>query len=84
MKRRATGLRGYSIVLVRDATTGVECHDTVDALWATRIALHEVEYACSVASHGLSEACKVKRKHGQFRGHDTQFLLSRSCGVHKP
>ena len=35
--------RGYNIVLVRDATTGVEFHDTVDTLTATEIAIREFE-----------------------------------------
>lgn len=35
--------RGYDIVLVRDATTGVEFHDSVDALTATEIAIREIE-----------------------------------------
>jgi len=35
--------RGYDIILVRDATTGVEFHDTVDELAATEIAVREIE-----------------------------------------
>jgi nicotinamidase-related amidase len=35
--------RGYNIVLVRDATTGVEFDDTVEALIATNIAIREIE-----------------------------------------
>lgn len=35
--------RGYNIVLVRDATTGVEFHDTVAQETATQIAIREIE-----------------------------------------
>ncbi|MBT4496251.1 MAG: isochorismatase family protein [Gemmatimonadetes bacterium] len=44
--------RGYNIVLVRDATTGVEFHDSVEELTATEIAIREVEtkYAWSTTT----------------------------------
>jgi nicotinamidase-related amidase len=35
--------RGYNIILVRDATTGVEFHDSVASLTATNIAIREIE-----------------------------------------
>lgn len=35
--------RGYNIVLVRDATTGIEFHDTVDTLAATEMTVREIE-----------------------------------------
>jgi nicotinamidase-related amidase len=35
--------RGYNLILVRDATTGVEFHDTVDTLAATEICVREIE-----------------------------------------
>jgi nicotinamidase-related amidase len=41
--------RGYNIILVRDATTGIEFHDTVGAQLATEIAFREVE-----TKHGWS------------------------------
>jgi len=37
------GNRGYNIILIRDATTGVEFHDSVDQLTATNIAIREIE-----------------------------------------
>ena len=51
--------RGYNIVLVRDATTGVEFHDTVDGLTATEITVREVEtkYAWSTTTDALVDAC---------------------------
>ncbi|MFH1569588.1 MAG: isochorismatase family protein, partial [Gemmatimonadota bacterium] len=51
--------RGYDIVLVRDATTGVEFHDTVDELAATAMTIREVEtkYAWSTTTDELVRAC---------------------------
>ena len=36
---------GYDVILIRDATTAVEFHDTLDGLWATELAIRYVEYA---------------------------------------
>jgi len=35
--------RGYNAILIRDATTGIEGHDTVASLTATNMAIREVE-----------------------------------------
>jgi nicotinamidase-related amidase len=35
--------RGYNIILVRDATAGIEFHDTIEAETATQIAIREIE-----------------------------------------
>jgi len=35
--------RGYNCILIRDATTGIEYHDTADSLTATEMAIREVE-----------------------------------------
>jgi len=35
--------RGYNIILVRDATSGIEFHDTVDTETATRMQIREIE-----------------------------------------
>ncbi len=40
---RAMRDRGYNVVLLPDATTGVEFPDTFDGLWATELAIREVE-----------------------------------------
>lgn len=50
--------RGYNIVLVRDATTGVEFHDSVEELTATEIAIREVEtkYAWSTTTDAFIAA----------------------------
>jgi len=50
--------RGYNIVLVRDATTGVEFHDSVEDLTATEIAIREVEtkYAWSTTTDAFIDA----------------------------
>jgi len=35
--------RGYNVVLLRDATTGIESHDTVDELLMTQMTIREIE-----------------------------------------
>jgi nicotinamidase-related amidase len=35
--------KGYNLILIRDATTGVEFHDTIDTLTATEITIREIE-----------------------------------------
>jgi nicotinamidase-related amidase len=42
---RAFRARGYNVVLLRDCTTAIEGHDTVDALAGTRQAIRELEMA---------------------------------------
>ncbi|NLC57916.1 MAG: cysteine hydrolase [Armatimonadetes bacterium] len=51
--------RGYNIILVRDATTGIECHDTVEDLWATRMTIREIEtkYGWSTTTEAFVAAC---------------------------
>jgi nicotinamidase-related amidase len=55
----ATSHKGYNVVLLRDATTGVEFHDSVDQLTATEIAIREIEtkYAWSALSTDFNTAC---------------------------
>ena len=52
---------GYNIILVRDATTGVEFHDTVADLTATRIAIREIEtkHGWSTTTSSFVEACEA-------------------------
>ncbi|MEW6754135.1 MAG: isochorismatase family protein [Candidatus Latescibacterota bacterium] len=51
--------RGYNVVLVRDATTGIEFHDTVETLAATAMTIREVEtkYAWSTTVDAVAAAC---------------------------
>ncbi|HZO88499.1 MAG TPA: isochorismatase family protein [Chthonomonadaceae bacterium] len=51
--------RGYNIILVRDATTGIEFHDTVDTLQATAMTVREIEtkYAWSTTTEAFVAAC---------------------------
>ncbi len=51
--------RGYNNVLVRDATTGVEFHDSVTDLTATQITIREIEtkYGWSTTVEDLIQAC---------------------------
>ncbi|MFH1574699.1 MAG: cysteine hydrolase family protein [Acidobacteriota bacterium] len=51
--------RGYNIILARDATTGIEFHDTVEALAATEITVREIEtkYGWSTTTDGFVSAC---------------------------
>lgn len=50
--------RGYDIILVRDATAGVEFHDTVNQLSATGMAIREMEakWAWSTTAEALIQA----------------------------
>lgn len=50
--------KGYNIILVRDATTGVEFHDTVEQCTATEIAIREIEtkYAWSTTTDHILHA----------------------------
>ena len=56
---RAFRERGYNIVLLRDATTGLEYHDTVNDLLATRMAIREIENigAFSCLTEDFIQAC---------------------------
>jgi nicotinamidase-related amidase len=51
--------RGYNTILLRDATTGVEFPDTLDGLWATELAIREVEqkYGFSASNNDFFKAC---------------------------
>jgi nicotinamidase-related amidase len=51
--------RGYNLVLIRDATTGIEFHDTLDSLTATEIQIREIEtkYAWSTTTDAFIAAC---------------------------
>lgn len=40
---RAMAQRGYNVVLLRDATIGIEAHDTLDGAWLTQAAVRSVE-----------------------------------------
>ena len=57
---RAMAGRGYNIVLLRDATTGVEFPDTLDKLFTTEISIREVEqqYGFSASNEGFFTACR--------------------------
>ena len=52
--------RGYNTILLREATTGVEFPDTLDGLWATELAIREVEqkYGFSTSNSDFFEACR--------------------------
>jgi nicotinamidase-related amidase len=54
----AMGGRGYNLILIRDATTGVEFHDTVDSLAATEMTVREIEtkYAWSTTTDAFLDA----------------------------
>ncbi len=55
---RSMGRYGYNIILLRDATTGVEFPDTYDNLFTTEISVREVEqqYGFSASNADLFEA----------------------------
>lgn len=53
--------RGYNLVLVRDATTGIEFHDTAETLTATEMAVREIEtkQAWSTLTEEILTACSA-------------------------
>jgi nicotinamidase-related amidase len=55
--------RGYNIILVRDATTGIEFHDTVDTLAATEMTIREIEtkYGWSTTTDAFVGACATSK-----------------------
>jgi nicotinamidase-related amidase len=55
----AMNARGYNLILVRDATTGIEFHDTAEQLTATEIQIREVEtkYGWSTTTDAVVAAC---------------------------
>ena len=61
---RAMGKRGYNIVLLRDATGGVEYADTLDRMWATELAIREVEdrFGFTASNADFLRACEEARK----------------------
>ena len=57
---RAMKNRGYNLILLRDATTGVETHDTVANLLTTKVYVQQIElYAYSVTTEGFIKACQA-------------------------
>jgi len=58
---RAMSSRGYNIILLREATTGVEFPDTVDQLFTTEIAIREVEqqYGFTSSKKDFLRACQT-------------------------
>jgi nicotinamidase-related amidase len=50
---RAMAQRGYNPIVLRDCTTAVEHHDTVDELWATRATLIDMEYYWAFTSSSV-------------------------------
>ena len=58
---RAMTRRGYNIVLLRDATTGVEFPDTLDQLFTTEITIREVEQQCgfTASNEDFFTACRA-------------------------
>ncbi len=55
--------RGYNVILLRDATEGVEFPDTLEQGWATELAVREVEqkYGYTATSADLIAACGKAR-----------------------
>ncbi|MEM7131625.1 MAG: isochorismatase family protein [Chloroflexota bacterium] len=58
---RAMAQRGYNLILLRDATTGVEFPDTLYNLFTTEMAIREVEQQCgfSASNDDFFAACKT-------------------------
>ena len=64
---RSMARRGYNIVLLREATTGVEFPDTLDKLMTTEIAIREVEqqYGFTASNADFYGACRQFSNSGQ-------------------
>ena len=60
---RAMGGRGYNVILIRDATTGVEYPDTLASLTVTEVAIREVEnqIGFSASNADFIAACEAAR-----------------------
>jgi nicotinamidase-related amidase len=58
---RAMAGRGYNVILLREATTGVEFPDTVATLFVTEIAIREVEqqHGFSASNGDFIAACRA-------------------------
>jgi nicotinamidase-related amidase len=56
---RAMAQRGYNIVLLRDATLGIESHDTLEGGWLTHAAIRSVEMMTghTAATRDFIHAC---------------------------
>jgi len=63
---RAMAERGYNPILIRDCTTALEAHDTVQDLLATKVFMWEIEhkYGFSTSSEQFIEACGSIGAHG--------------------
>ena len=58
---RAFRKRGYNLILLRDCTTAIETHDTVDDLLITHLAIRDFEMmdiAWTTASEDFRKACE--------------------------
>jgi nicotinamidase-related amidase len=60
---RAMSCRGYNVILLRDATEGVEFPDTLDKRWATELATREVEqvWGFTASCEDFRAACAAAR-----------------------
>ncbi|KYH40884.1 MAG: hypothetical protein AYL32_009080 [Candidatus Bathyarchaeota archaeon B26-2] len=60
---RAMGARGYNVILLRDCTTAIENHDTVDELLITKMSIRHIEtlLGFSTTSEDFIKACRALR-----------------------
>ena len=60
---RAMQARGYNVILLRDCTTAIEGHETVEGGWLTKAAIldHEMIIGHTTTSAALIEACEEAR-----------------------
>ena len=56
---KAMADRGYNMILIRDCTSALESHDTIDQMLTTRLFIHDIEWrlACSTISDDFIAAC---------------------------
>ena len=64
--------RGYNVILVRDATSGIEGADSVRRLCFTRASIHyiELKVGVTVTSDGLLDSCRAVSIDRASRGKD--------------
>lgn len=74
---RAMQARGYNVILLRDCTTGIEAHDTIESMALTRAAILEVEMLLGFTStadsllEGARDYVQAQRTEAAAPAHST-------------
>jgi nicotinamidase-related amidase len=75
---RAMAARGYNVILLRDATEGVEFPDTLEQRWATELATREVEqvHGFCASNEAFYAACNAAAK-----GRERKTITAENSGI---